>query len=405
MRPARYVAGYLELRVSGAEPERFLTELTRRGAAFWNASPPRENVMTVRVSAWDKKRARLAAAASGCEAQITAVHGLPRLWTIFKKRWFAAALLLAALLALAESQAYVWDITIEGSETVPDGVILQALSECGVGIGARWLDFSQDAIRNSVILRVPELRWMTVTMQGCRARVIVREKRTHEPIVNENDHAQIVAAKAGFVTQVIALHGTAEAEVNRAYLPGETLIGGYTTGRFGIQGPTWAAGTVRARTWYELTAEAPSSVEKKTYTGERDVRYALIFGKNRINFYKDSSICPPECDKIIERAELRRDGAFILPVAAERITLAEYETVTVPAEELREELEAMLMQTLAREIGEDGTVSSAAFTASEEDGVLRVTLRAECEEQIGVLVPLTEEQVEDIEARISRNLY
>ncbi len=162
------------------------------------------------------------------------------------------------------------------------------------------------------------------------------------------------------------------------------------TGRSGTLGETWAWGRVTARTWYELTAEAPASVTEKTYSGERTVRYALIFGKNRINFYKDSSICPPECDKIIETAEARRDGAFMLPLAVERTVLAPYEMCEVPAAELREELEALLMQTLKTEIGGDGTVDDAVFTASEKDGVMRVTLRAECTEQIGRREAVTE---------------
>lgn len=405
MRIARHLAGYLALRVSGAEPERFLSELARRGIPFWNASPPAENVMTVRVPPNAEKQLSPAAAAAGCDVRIAAVRGLPRLKRILKRRWFPAALMLCLLFALAESQAHVWDITIEGNETVPDGVILQALAECGVEIGARWLDFSQDVIRNSMILRLPELRWMTVTMQGCRAHVIVREKRTHGEAVDETTCVRIAAAKAGLVTEVTALHGTAVAEINRAYLPGETLIAGYTTGRTGIQGPTWAAGSVRARTWYELTAEAPSSVTEKVYTGGRETRFALILGKNRINFYKDSSICPSDCDKIIERLEFRRDGAFILPIVVETIETARYDTVSVPAAELREELEALLMQALLDAIGEDGTVTEAQFTASEKDGALRVTLRAECVEQIGVSVPLTEDEIAAIEARISRELY
>lgn len=405
MRAARYIAGFARMRVTGAEPERFLTLLTRNGIAFRCPAPPRDYAAEITVSARDAGRVTAAAEANGCEAVIVSLHGGAWFLRRLKRRWPAAVLIAAAFFLLLAGQARVWDITVEGNETVPDGVILQALSDCGVKVGARWLGFSQDVIRTGVILRVPELRWMTVTMQGCRARVIVREKYTHEPLVNETEPSEIVAKKAGLITQVQPLHGTALTEENRAVLPGETLIAGYTTGRFGIQGATWAAGEVRARTWYELTMEAPAAVEEKTYTGEKEVRYALILGEKRINFYKGSSICPPDCDKIIERAELRRDGAFILPAAVERITTARYETASVPAEELREELEDMLMRELLGEIGEDGEITSAAFTASESDGLLRVTLRAECVEQIGTLRPLTDEEIAQIEARVFRNIY
>lgn len=405
MRPARYIAGFAVLRVTSAEPERFLSELAARGVPFRCDEPPREHTMTIAVPARHVKRVLAAAKTGGSEAAVESLHGGARFPGWVRKRWPILLLLVAVFFLLLEGQARVWDITVEGNETIPDGVIRQAAAECGVTLGARWTGFSQDAIRTGVMLRVPELRWMTVTMQGSRAHLIVREKYPHDDPVNETEPSAIVAAKAGLITDVQALHGTAVTEENRAVLPGETLIAGYTTGRFGIQGATWAAGSVRARTWYELTTEAPSAVAEKVYTGQGQTRYALIVGENRINFFKDSSICPPGCDKIIERIEARREGAYTLPVAIERITTARYETVSVPAEELREELEAMLMKALSEAIGEDGAILSASFTASEEGGVLRVTLHAECAESIGVIRPLTEAEIEEIASRVSRDIW
>ncbi len=43
---------------------------------------------------------------------------------------------------------------------------------------------------------------------------------------------------------------------------------------------------------------------------------------------------------------------------------------------------------------------SAAFTASEQNGVLYVTLRAECREEIGRTEPLTEGEYMDIQWKI-----
>lgn len=405
MKPAEYIRGFAVLRVTGAEPEQYLTELSNRHIPFRCPDPPRDYTLHVRVPARYRKRAAAAAAACGCEAVVTSLHGTVKLLTLLKKRWPAALLLTAALFALLESQARIWDITVEGNETIPTGVILQEAEACGVTIGTRWLDLSQDGFRNELILRLPGLRWATVTMQGSRAHVIVREKWFHDPLVNEDDPSRIVAVKAGLITEVRALHGTASTEKGRAVLPGETLVEGCTTGRFGIQGAAWAAGTVRARTWYELAARAPSEIEVKTPTGEKTTRWSLILGKNRINFYLGSSICPEDCDKIIERYEADWEGVFLLPLALERTTVFGYVTERVPAEELREELEAQLTARLLGEIGEDGIVLSAVFTASETGGALTVTLRAECEEQIGALVPLTEAEIEEINARISRNLY
>ena len=114
-------------------------------------------------------------------------------------------------------------------------------------------------------------------------------------------------------------------------------------------------------------------------------------GKKRINFYKGSSICPAGCDKIIKTYALSWPGVFTLPVAVERTVLRECGLRTERAEELTAELEARLTEELTRRIGESGEIVSARFSVTETDGLLRVTLRAECAESIGVTVPLVRE--------------
>lgn len=401
MNAARFLTGWVEVRVSGAEPERFLDAIGRMNMPFWNAEPPRDFSMRVCVPYARRKRVMPLAASLGLEAVVLSAGGLPTWFGSLKRRIGFATALMTVLLVLCAGLSRIWDIEIEGNETVPDGLILQALADCGVEIGARWVGNCQDAVRNGVILRLPDIRWMTVTMQGCRARVIVREKRTAPEPVPEDEPVRIVADRACYVTAVIAKRGTAADVVNRTVLPGETLIEGYATGRFGVQGETRAIGYAQTRTWYELTAAAPVSVREKQDSGDAKHLLSLILGKKRINFYKESSICPAECDKIIKKYTLGWEGRFELPLSLEIAVITACETRTVPAEELREELEAELMDALCERIGENGSVTESVFTASVTDGVMYVTLRAECSERVGVSVPLTEEERFAIRSGIS----
>lgn len=397
---ARYITGWVTAEITGAEPERMLRALAERGITFWGAAPPRDYRLTVQVPQSAARLIGPLAAAIGCEGTVTGRHGLPAAFRKVRRRYMLLACigLIGALLYVGS--AFVWEIDITDAGTVPEGVIRQALSQCGVDIGAYWPAFSQDQIRNSVLLRVPELRWMTVNMRGSHAEVIVRERWTHLPVVDQRVPAKIVAAKAGLVEKVEALHGTAETDENRAVLPGETLIGGYVTGRNGVIGPGRAIGTVTARTWYELTAKSPAEAAVKTPNGKKTTRWALILGKTRINFYKGSSICPAGCDKIIMEHPLRVEGLFALPIALEKTVYTAYETRLETRTVLREELEHQLMERLERTVGQEGEVISAVFSASEEDGALYVTLRAECREQIGRVEPLTDADLAEIQAKI-----
>ncbi|MBR2717627.1 MAG: sporulation protein YqfD [Oscillospiraceae bacterium] len=400
MNPARYAAGWIEVKVTGAAPERFLEAMADRGAAFWDAAPPRDFTLYLKTGTGTEKQLDRLAAASGCEAEVLSVHGFPALLRKMRRRaslWIPAA---AFLLLLAWSLPRVWDIRVEGNETVPEGVILNALEDCGVYPGARWTAFRQDQIRNSMLLRLPELRWLTVTVQGCRARVIVRERGDKPEPVPESEYARVVSDRAGLVTEVRALRGTAETAPGQMLLPGETVIGGYASGRFGVIGPVRAIGGAELRTWHEITMEAPAEAWVKGPTGERTTLWSVVFGKKRVNIFKGSSICPGDCDKIIVSYDLALPGVFRLPVSVEKTLIAGRDIIRRPAGDLREEMEQALTEELLSRMGEGGEVLSSVFTASEAGGLLYVTLRAECLETAGVTEPLTEQELLEIRAKI-----
>ena len=77
-----------------------------------------------------------------------------------------------------------------------------------------------------------------------------------------------------------------------------------------------------------------------------------------------------------------------LPLTLKRETVREYVTVPAPIDRAAAQalLEERLELALRAALG-DGEAVSTAFSAAERDGMLRVTLQAECREEIGRFVP------------------
>ena len=100
------------------------------------------------------------------------------------------------------------------------------------------------------------------------------------------------------------------------------------------------------------------------------------------------------------RTQLRFLG-ISLPVSAVEEVWQPYtvETVELPAEEARRKGEAILTEYLHTLVDRYGTVQSALCTAQERDGVLRVTLTAECREEIGRQVPVYDQSVMEMKNR------
>ena len=156
-----------------------------------------------------------------------------------------------------------------------------------------------------------------------------------------------------------------------------------------------ATGRIWARTWYEWTVPVPLETVLKDGTEPVKTRThtALDLGRHRIALPAGDSILQgrENCDKIIRYRGVQLPFGLRLPVTLVR------ETVTEPAVydgqrpegEARAEGQKQLEAQLAQTIGDDGRVLKADVSARRQGAYLMVTLRAECEEQIGVDAPLT----------------
>ena len=262
-------------------------------------------------------------------------------------------------------------------------------------MGTFGLSVDGDDLRNHVLLDLPQLSWIAVNVTGCRAHVQVRERVEAPDIVDRREPSNLVARRAGLVLEIRTLAG------ERMVLPGTTveegqlLISGVEdTDTFGAR-MLAGLGSVTARTWYTLTTEVPLTVQRKVY-GEEKTRWALIFGTHRVNFYGNSSIAEGKYDKIQKRTPLRFLGVS-LPVSTVREVWRSYigETVTLTAAEARQKGEAILTEYLHTMVDAYGTVQSSLCTVREEGDVLRVTLTAECREEIGRQVPIYDQTVMD----------
>lgn len=80
-----------------------------------------------------------------------------------------------------------------------------------------------------------------------------------------------------------------------------------------------------------------------------------------------------------------------ITVVSETVTSCGGTPVRRPVQEARDEGETLLRDRLTRLLADTGTAESVRVDAVEQGGWLTVTLRAECLEEIGREVPLTDD--------------
>lgn len=373
--------------VSGAMPEALLNACAAAGVEIISAEPVDE--VTIRLTVPHRRIKHVRALADRCMCTVSAPEdaGASRLGRKLAGRLAALALGTCVLAVLFVSRAYIWEISVAGNESVSTGAILDALEQCGVGVGSFWPDFTSDSIRSRALSLLPELSWLTVNVHGSRAEVIVRERIKKPEMIDNDEPFDIVAKKEGFITEVRALAGKALVSRGQAVSRGQTLVSGLMEDLTGGVRTVHSYGEVTARTYYEINAICPAMREKKSYTGEKKTRWALIIGDKRINFYGNSSIYEADCDKIYSEYKMEIEGLFRLPVALAREECIFYgrESVAADARQIGALLEQELHDRLLKET-DGGKIIYESFSRSNGGDIISVCLRAECEENIGTAV-------------------
>lgn len=380
--------GRTVLEVRSAAPERVVNLCAANGVPFWGVDWRGADTLRLTTTRAGEQQLREIAGELAAEIHIVRRTGLPEVWRRVRRRY--VLLLAAALLpvALAVGSGFIWTFEVSGADTVPEEQILQALERCGVKIGTRGVGLDQDALRNRVLPLLPDVVYLTVNVRGCTARVQVVERTRPPHLYRDSDKQHLVAAKSGLVTEVRALDGVSCVKAGDTVEEGQLLISGVADSPRGAR-YLRATGTVTARTWYTLTVSVP--VRAIEGGGEeKTTSFAVTLGRHRIKIFEKGSALPMDCAKIVERTAAPRLFGLTLPLTWTR------ETVTSLPATTREEVlaaaqaegEAQLLRQLTETIGEGGQVVKTDFTCRDEGNYLRVTLRAECVEDIAQAVPI-----------------
>lgn len=371
--------GLVRAEICGAFPEAVLNLCAARGLVLWDMDCADE--YRVRVSLHERELKELEAAAEKCMCQVRtlSLRGGSRDRKLIKGRlWLIAfALLCAGLLFL--SSLFIWEIEIRGCDSLSRGRVLRALEDCGVSEGSFWPSLSSDLVRSRMLIALPELSWMTVNVSGSRAVVLLMERTEKPEIYIESEASDIVAKSDGFVTDMSVLNGKPLVQPGQAVMEGEILVTGVMDSLSGPPRLIKARASVEAETWHELTAVCPLESGEKTELKKRKLRFALKIGRNRINFYFSSGKDIDECDKLVEEYKLGVKGLFALPISLVKEELC-YWQGEAPAKAEQEAMKERLYKSLESSV--DGEILSHGYSVSVSEGLLYVTLRAHCLENI-----------------------
>lgn len=383
-----YIRGYVIIIVKGYFIEKFINICTRREILLWDIKIRGSGVMTLKISINGFKMLRPIARKTNCSVRIVSKKGLPFVFSRYKRRkaFFAGAVLFIFLFYVLTS--FIWSVEVTGNKDIMTDLILEKLAENGVKAGKLKYNIDADKVADSLMLGIDELRWISVTIKGTKAKIHVAERVLPPQLVPMEQSCSIVAARDGVINSIVVKEGQAEVK------PGDTVIRGQllVSGNIPIKGEedrtrlVHAIASIEARTWYEESCEVKTQVTEKMRTGNSTDHVSIELFTKRIKLFP-KRIRFDNYDKIEFEKRISLGGDLVLPFGI--ITERFYESSEIEKELSLEDAKKIAVddaykKALNEVTGDAVIVKPIVSYREDENGKLTAHVTIECLEEIGI---------------------
>ncbi len=387
----QYLRGYLVITVTGKYPERFFNVCAGRHILIWDLFPCSQTVFKCCVSNRGFRLLPQVVKKTGVQVKIVKKCGFPTVIKRLKKRkWFLVGLT-AFFLLLAIMNQFIWKIELTGCETVSAGRVREALSECGLKVGAFRPFLDEKQLQNQMLVKMPELSWLWADKSGSKVIVQVKERASKPDIFDKNAFCNIKAVKDGVIDSMIVRNGTPMVALGDTVRAGDILVSGLILSEKGVEPrKVHSDAEIYARVWYEKTKAFSLWNRKVNETGKKEKKYTLhIFGWN-INLFFNDKPGFDEFTEEIREGEVSFFGRYLgmgLTTRTYLETVTTYEKMTPEsmAQSGALEIEAMFDEEAAPQGKKKD--SQMQFNVLDED-TIEVTVVAEYIEDIAQKVKI-----------------
>lgn len=397
---SHFLGGYLQVSVEIPFPPRLLNLCSQEGIRFWGVVWQSGGEISFSIPRKEWRKLEALVARHGGTVFVEKSRGLPPFLGGFRHRIGFLVGMSLSLFAVSVLSQFIFVVEISGNDRVSTGEIRIALEEAGLDVGVYGKSLAISRLTQEALSKLEDISWMSVNLYGTRAVVTVLERTLPPEIIPREGLYDMVAVAGGIVEEINLHSGEAMVEVGETVVSGQVLISGNVELPPPIysQNPSmWmtvvGSGRVWARTWREITAVIPmSAMVKEEGKGVTMNSYVWDFFGETHSFLHHSVLFPSYYEK--SRQVYHIPTLEEIPFSWVHIQETPYQLREVELNLLssRKMLEERLLEELQYLVGEEGEIRETSFEVVQKDGLLQVTLFAECYEDIATRVEGTYRQ-------------
>lgn len=377
------LSGFLTLEITSADPEKTLDFLTQKNISFSQVIKKCDLTYQIRITRKEYSKLNTLLNPRGDRIRILGKSGLYwDLTQLFRRPFLLLTFLLLLLLSIYLPGRILF-VSVVGNKTLPENQILSAAQNCGIGFAASRKQVRSEKVKNALLAAVPQLQWAAVNTSGCRAIISVQERVPENIFTDIHEVTSLIADRDGHILSTTITSGTGYVAPGDSVKAGELLISGYTDCGICIRAAR-AAGEIIAQTNRELNAVMPANCSMVSRTQDKGYHLTLVFGKKRINLWKDSRISTGSCDRMYQEYYLSLPGGFRLPVAVciDQFTFYEIQTISETEHHAHKQLKQFAEDYLIQQMVA-GKIMSKQEQLTFSDGLYTLEGSYICREMIG----------------------
>ena len=369
----RLLFGYVRTEIEGYYIERFINICQNKRILIWNLKREKGVKLFLNIGIKDFKKLKPIARKTNCKLKIKKKRGIPFFAYKYKKRKvFIISLILISIL-IYSSTRYIWniEINVEENHIVPN--IEKDLYDLGLKKGILKNKIETGKIINEIRLKRNDISWMGIDIKGTNAVVKIIKADEKPKLIDESDYCDIIAAKSGVITKIIAQNGTALVNIGDTVNAGDILIAGYMEGKYTDKRYVHSLGEVQAKVTYSKSEKIRLKQEEFRDTGKKEKRIKLKINNFQINFYKTLSKFKIY-DTIYSEKKMKIFSNFYLPISLIEITNKEQftETKIYSKEEAIELGKAKLSKEIENDIEKKENIQDVIVDTNEQEEYVEV---------------------------------
>lgn len=373
----RFFMGTLHIRLTTSSPEKFLNLCYANGIEIFKSRFKGKNLYFKTSIKSFKELRKINRRFSG-KVHIVSKVGLPFFLYKNRERYGFLAGLTVFFLYLFIMSRFVWCINVSGTSLENTEKIINSLKEVGIYEGVRASSIDAKTVRNELLLKVNELSWAAINIEGSTVTIDVKE--TTKKDSEDTTPSNIYAEYDGVIKSVEALTGTAVVKPGQAVRKGDMLISGiveYSTLHTEL---VRARGTVTAEIEETLKYYSNFKIKEKIRTGETKERTVLEIFSLKIPLYFGEITGDFECDIKSNNIKLFGKNLPIRKITKTFYFIEERENYFTKTN-MKSGAEKILNEKIEKFIG-DGKLLGKEISEIEDEKGIEFTAKILCEKDI-----------------------